>query len=157
MKVGFDTIGNAILICYDQGSPVLVTDPWITGSAYLGSWNFSHEIPAEQLTAIRNTRYVWLSHGHPDHLQAESIEQLRSAYPEAAFPAMDDAFVREVLEGLCVGLRTFDEIREAGLLSAMQARLSPEQAKLLAREVPERITLAGGRSVRVSYQPGKPP
>ena len=22
MKVGFDTIGNAILICYDQGSPV---------------------------------------------------------------------------------------------------------------------------------------
>ncbi len=85
------------------------------------------------------------------------VEQLRTAYPEAGFPAMDDAFVRRVLERLCVGLRTFDEIRQAGLLAAMQAELSPDQARLLAREVPDRITLAGGRSVRVNYEPGKPP
>ncbi|MBL8955050.1 MAG: ATP-dependent helicase HrpB [Myxococcaceae bacterium] len=85
------------------------------------------------------------------------IEQLRAAYPEAEFAPMDDAFVRRVLERLCVGLRTFEEIREAGLLNAMQAELTPAQAKLLAREVPERITLAGGRSVRVNYEPGKPP
>lgn len=85
------------------------------------------------------------------------IEQLRGAYPEADFPAMDDAFVRRVLEQLCVGLKTFDEIREAGLLHAMQASLTPEQAKVLAREVPDRITLAGGRTVRVNYEAGKPP
>jgi len=77
MNTGFDTIGNAILIAYDAGRPVLVTDPWITGSAYFGSWGFSHEIPREQLAAIRGSEYVWLSHGHPDHLQAESLEQLR--------------------------------------------------------------------------------
>lgn len=77
MNVGFDTIGNAILICYDRGLPVLVTDPWISGSAYFGSWAFSHEIPPEQRAAIGNTKYVWLSHGHPDHLQADSLSQLR--------------------------------------------------------------------------------
>ncbi len=85
------------------------------------------------------------------------IEQLRSAYPEVGFPAMDDAFMRTVLERLCVGLRTFAEIREASLLGAMQQQLTPEQSKLLAREVPDRIVLAGGRGVRVHYEAGKPP
>jgi len=77
MNIGFDTIGNAILICYDQGRPILVTDPWVTGSAYFGSWGLSHAIPAQQSAAIRAADYVWLSHGHPDHLQTESLEQLR--------------------------------------------------------------------------------
>ena len=44
MNVGFDTIGNATIICYDN-KPVLVTDPWFVGDAYFGSWTFSHEIP----------------------------------------------------------------------------------------------------------------
>lgn len=78
MELGFETIGNATLVCHDRG-PVLVTDPWIVGSAYFGSWTRSHEIPERQLEAIRSCRYVWLSHGHPDHLSAESLELLRSS------------------------------------------------------------------------------
>ena len=76
MNVGFDTIGNAILICYDH-CPVLVTDPWLSDSAYFGSWGQSHEIPEEQLQAIKNSKYVWLSHGHPDHLDSRSLAQLK--------------------------------------------------------------------------------
>ena len=71
MDVGFDTIGNATLICYDRG-PVLATDPWIVGNAYFGSWGLSHEVPAEQAEAVKNSKYVWISHGHPDHLNADS-------------------------------------------------------------------------------------
>ena len=37
MELGFETIGNATLIAFDNG-PVLATDPWIAGSAYFGSW-----------------------------------------------------------------------------------------------------------------------
>ena len=37
MQLGFETIGNATLIAFDEG-PVLATDPWISGSAYFGSW-----------------------------------------------------------------------------------------------------------------------
>ena len=48
MELGFDTIGNAIIITYDK-KPILVTDPWIEGDAYFGSWTQSHEIPHEQL------------------------------------------------------------------------------------------------------------
>lgn len=71
MDIGFDTIGNATLICYDRG-PVLATDPWIVGSAYFGSWALSHKVPAEQAEAVKNSKYVWISHGHPDHLNADS-------------------------------------------------------------------------------------
>ena len=31
MDVGFETVGNATLICHDR-FPVLITDPWITGT-----------------------------------------------------------------------------------------------------------------------------
>src|SRR5258708_20275629 len=37
-------------------------------SAYFGSWCLSHEIPAEQIQAINQCEFVWISHGHPDHL-----------------------------------------------------------------------------------------
>jgi len=37
LDLGFETIGNACLICHDNG-PVFATDPWIKGSAYFGSW-----------------------------------------------------------------------------------------------------------------------
>jgi hypothetical protein len=76
MDIGFETIGNATLICYD-GKPVLVTDPWIVGTPYFGSWALSHEIPPEQFDAILHSQYVWVSHGHPDHLIQDSMNLLR--------------------------------------------------------------------------------
>lgn len=76
MDLGFETIGNATLICHDR-SPILATDPWIVGDAYFGSWTRSHEVPDEHIQAIRNCRYVWISHGHPDHLSMESLAWLR--------------------------------------------------------------------------------
>lgn len=76
MELGFDTIGNAIIIAYDR-RPVLVTDPWLSDSCYFGSWMQSHEIPEEQTQAIADTRFVWLSHGHPDHLDSRSLKPLK--------------------------------------------------------------------------------
>ena len=79
MDTGFETIGNATLICHDAG-PVLVTDPWVVGSAYFGSWTLSHDIPGQQMEAILGCRYVWLSHGHPDHLSSESLAPLKDKH-----------------------------------------------------------------------------
>jgi len=76
MDLGFETIGNACLICHDSG-PVLATDPWIKGSAYFGSWITSHEIPLEQLAHVKACKYLWISHGHPDHLSPASLSELR--------------------------------------------------------------------------------
>jgi ATP-dependent helicase HrpB len=84
------------------------------------------------------------------------VESLRAGFPEASFPAPDAAWLAETLRELCTGLRSFNEIREAGLLNALQNRLTPQQAKLLHTEAPERLTLPGGRTVAVHYEPGKP-
>jgi hypothetical protein len=77
METGFETIGNATIIAYDRG-PVIATDPWVRGSAYFGSWALSHEIPEAQMEAVKSCPFVWFSHGHPDHLNAESLELCRS-------------------------------------------------------------------------------
>jgi L-ascorbate metabolism protein UlaG (beta-lactamase superfamily) len=68
----FDTVGNATVICYED-KPVLATDPWILGSAYFGSWRLAYEIPAAQIDAVKHCKYLWFSHGHPDHINAESL------------------------------------------------------------------------------------
>ena len=78
MELGFETIGNASIVCHDR-RPILVTDPWLDGSAYFGSWILSHQVPPEQLEAIRGCEYVWYSHGHPDHLNAASFDHIRGA------------------------------------------------------------------------------
>ena len=75
-EVGFDTVGNATIILYDR-APILATDPWIAGSAYFGSWGLAHQIPAEQIEAVRRCKYIWISHGHPDHLSGDSLALLR--------------------------------------------------------------------------------
>ncbi|HBP19890.1 MAG TPA: hypothetical protein DEA08_19130 [Planctomycetes bacterium] len=74
--LGFETVGNATVVVHD-GKPLLVTDPWLQGGAYFGSWAMSHEIPPDQRGHIAACRYVWISHGHPDHLSGESLELLR--------------------------------------------------------------------------------
>jgi len=76
MDLGFETIGNACLIAHDRG-PVLATDPWLFGTAYFGAWRLSHEVPREQQENVGRCRYLWLSHGHPDHLSLPSLERLR--------------------------------------------------------------------------------
>ncbi len=85
------------------------------------------------------------------------IETLRLGYPEAQFPSADSEFIKDALRMLCDGLKSFKELEEAQLLEFLNARLTPQQTQLLSKEAPDRITLPGGRSVKVNWEPGKPP
>jgi len=73
--LGVKTIGNATLIAYDT-KPILATDPWLgdVDDAYFGSWKLSHSIPREIKSEILTAKYIWFSHGHPDHLNPMSVE-----------------------------------------------------------------------------------
>ncbi len=79
MDLGFETCGNATLIAYDRGEPVLATDPWLVGLQYFGSWMLPYRFTEAQETALARAKFVWLSHGHPDHLNLPSLERLRRA------------------------------------------------------------------------------
>jgi hypothetical protein len=76
--LGIKTIGNATLIAYDD-VPILATDPWFgdEDEAFFGSWGLPHQIPAAEKADIQTAKYIWFSHGHPDHLNPHSIERLR--------------------------------------------------------------------------------
>jgi hypothetical protein len=76
--IGIATIGNATLIAYDD-IPVLSTDPWFGDEdpAYFGSWICSHEIPNDYKNDILRSKYLWFSHGHPDHTNPISLERFK--------------------------------------------------------------------------------
>ncbi len=73
----FETLGNAIVQVMKGGEPMLVTDPWLFGDAYFGSWELERPLSDEQIGRAIASRYVWFSHGHPDHFHLPSIERLR--------------------------------------------------------------------------------
>ncbi len=71
--LGFETIGNATITCFDE-VPILTTDPWLKGKPYFGSWSHSYKIPETQYKNILASKFIWLSHGHPDHIDPESLD-----------------------------------------------------------------------------------
>ena len=76
---GVQTIGNATLIAYDD-TPVLSTDPWMGGDhyAYFGSWYLPYEIPNNIREDIIKSKYIWFSHGHPDHINHDSLNLFKN-------------------------------------------------------------------------------
>jgi len=77
--IGAQTIGNATLIAYDD-VPILSTDPWLGSNdyAYFGSWCLNYEIPENLKKDIINSKYIFFSHGHPDHLNPDSLHNFKN-------------------------------------------------------------------------------
>lgn len=82
------------------------------------------------------------------------------ALPEAGIAPLTGAAVADVLDGLCEGCLSFEEVRGAadrgGFIAALQARLSPNARRLLERAAPSHVGLRG-RRVPVHYEPHRPP
>ncbi|MGH7099912.1 MAG: MBL fold metallo-hydrolase, partial [Stellaceae bacterium] len=76
MRFGFETIGNATLVFHENDRPVLATDPWIVGTCYFGSWGLDRPLDERELATVLSAEYIWISHGHPDHLHFESLQLL---------------------------------------------------------------------------------
>ena len=76
--LGIKTIGNATLVAYDK-VPILSTDPWFGDEhpAYFGSWILTHKIPQDIKKDILKSKYIWFSHGHPDHINPETIKEFK--------------------------------------------------------------------------------
>ncbi|HEX4890976.1 MAG TPA: MBL fold metallo-hydrolase, partial [Alphaproteobacteria bacterium] len=76
MSISFETLGNATILMFEDGKPQFATDPWMTGTAYYGSWALENPLSASQIENIKKCKYIWFSHGHPDHLHIDSIDML---------------------------------------------------------------------------------
>ena len=92
----------------------------------------------------------------PAALQAK-LEILRRAFPEAGVPVLDAQEWRGMVVAACEGMTSLAELEASSLESRWLARLPAAVARLLREEVPERVRLAGGRTLPVHYQAGQPP
>lgn len=95
-----------------------------------------------------------------DHAVEQWIARLNclSAHcPELQLPPFNDEDRQHVIEQLCHGAVSYKDIKEREVLPMVASWLSPAQRELLEKHAPERLTLANGRTPRVTYENGKSP
>lgn len=73
------------------------------------------------------------------------------AAPELALPAIGDAEVDAALKAACQGCTRLDELSGEAVLAGLLAPLDGNQRRKLDELAPERVTLPGGRALRVQY------
>lgn len=69
------SVGHACLEIETSGLRLL-TDPWWTGPAYTNQW-YPWPTPQPAAVETRPIDYVYLSHGHEDHLHMDTLRTLR--------------------------------------------------------------------------------
>ena len=85
------------------------------------------------------------------------VRALAEWCPELELPRFDTDELIELLPTLCAGRRSFSELRALPLASILSGLLTPPQRNALEAEAPERFTIPTGRSVPLTYPPGRPP
>jgi ATP-dependent helicase HrpB len=89
----------------------------------------------------------------------QRITFARQAAPEAPLPTLGADAVSELVRLACVGRNSFAELARPGadLGAAVLAALPHEARRALDTLAPVQITLSGGRTVPVHYDPTSPP
>lgn len=117
--IGAKTIGNATVVAYDK-IPILSTDPWLGSDhyAYFGSWYLPYEIPETIQNDIISSKYIFFSHGHPDHLNPDSIHKFKN---------------NKIILGNHVGKRIYNDLTSQGFnVEILKDRVWTELSKNVA-------------------------
>ncbi len=68
----------------EAGSRKILTDPWLTEGAYLGTWFHTHLLADAGVTpetCPKDVDFLFLSHEHRDHLDVATLRHFRSDIP----------------------------------------------------------------------------
>ena len=88
-------IASATTLVSHKNTKVL-TDPWIVGDEYYGSW--THYPPIEiDYSEFDDLDYIYISHIHPDHMSRETLEKFNPDIP-VLIHKYDAKFVKMNLE-----------------------------------------------------------
>ncbi len=89
------------------------------------------------------------------------LDRVAFASQHAAVPAMDEQHLKDALEALCMGLRSFADlqasVKNGGFLRALESLLPADARRLIDQVAPPSIQLPGGRRAKVHYSKDKPP
>lgn len=91
------TLGHATLMLKEDGVPLIVTDPWLIGSAYWRSWWLEKYPTKAEIEDVRHSENVYITHSHPDHFHYPSLRHIgRRKILHPRFPRYDvPAFLQE--------------------------------------------------------------
>ena len=79
------------------------------------------------------------------------------AVPELNWPEFSDDVFAELLDQVCQGKSELDQVKRTDRIPFLQSRLERLQNRELQDSAPEAIVIPSGRSVRLTYEPGRPP
>jgi ATP-dependent helicase HrpB len=85
------------------------------------------------------------------------VNRLREWMPELALPAIGAADREAILEHICHGAYSYNEIKTRPVLTVVKSWLSRRQQASVEEYAPEHIELPRGRKVKVDYSPDGPP
>jgi Predicted Zn-dependent hydrolases of the beta-lactamase fold len=70
------TIGHATQILFEDGVPLIATDPWLIGSTYWRSWWLEKYPTMEEIDEVRRAKFLYITHSHPDHFHYPTLRVL---------------------------------------------------------------------------------
>jgi len=111
-------------------------------------------ILAEEVVAGRLPLPGW------DHHVEQWLIRLRllcQHCPDLQLPDITEDDRRHIIEQLCLGAVSYKDIKDREVKPVVVSWLSHTQRELLEKHAPERLTLANGRTPKVTYEPGNPP
>jgi len=85
------------------------------------------------------------------------VALLRRAMPEHPWPNFDKHELGNVLEELCAGKKSVEDVAHLPLADALHARLQYPMDQVLRREAPDAIEVPSGSRIRLQYRPDLPP
>lgn len=116
----------------------------------------SGTVPPEEAAQLLAAKAIEV--GVARFTNAEEFDRLLArcafAAQHANLPAID---LERALQSACAGLRSFADLMQADLPTAVLAQYSADQRRLLDHLAPDRIRLPSGRSAKIWYSPNKDP
>jgi ATP-dependent helicase HrpB len=116
-----------------------------------------HEAGVVLAQALRSRASHFIRGDRPSALWLARVDFLKRALPELGWPKFDDEPLAELLERICAGKTSIDEVEKSNFIPVLESRLDRAQIRELQVSAPTTIAIPSGRAVSVRYEPGKPP
>lgn len=72
---------NHACVLLRVGDFSLLTDPWLSGTAFADGWGLRYDNP-DAMARAQSASHLWISHWHSDHLHAPTLTALAKARPD---------------------------------------------------------------------------
>lgn len=148
------TIGHACMtLLDDDGSPLMLTDPWLIGSTYWRSWWLQSYPTPEELSLLSLAKFAYITHEHMDHFHPPSIRKIGTG-PQYLCPALPQEQIANYLNEQGFNAKALEPLKWHKLhdkLSVLSIPL-PNDDSVLLTDTPKAFIVNMNDSKPMGYQ-----